>query len=68
MFCSLPKNGMPSNVAYQMIKDMRQLDGNPRSAILIQSLTFYTRLEGIGIRCQTQSKESRLVNLQFLRS
>lgn len=26
----LPDTGMPANVAYQMIKDLRSLDGNPR--------------------------------------
>lgn len=28
--CRLPEGGMPARVAYQMIKDIRQLDGNPR--------------------------------------
>lgn len=28
--CSMPKNGIPANVVYQGITDLRQLDHNPR--------------------------------------
>ena len=40
----LPQKGMPANVAYQMIKDIRQLDGNPRLDLASFTTTWMASL------------------------
>jgi hypothetical protein len=36
MHHSMPKHGIPSNVVYQGINDLRQLDHNPRRVVRVR--------------------------------
>ena len=38
--CSFPKEELPANIAYQLIKDHRQLDANPRLNLASFVTTF----------------------------